>query len=321
MQEWWDFVAAISRNGYNSVLIFAEAFCMDNTTRLQYLEAMGIESWYPKQVTEIQDAGEQPVSADIEAAVIEPVSPLQETGKQTAGILEMPANAESQPVPSAPPQEAGSQAVEALQMAAAVGGSSSFEQTPLPPVQEERTDNWDVLEREVSQCQKCALCQTRTQTVFGTGNKNADWLFIGEAPGENEDLQGKPFVGNAGLLLTEMIRALGLEREEVFIANILKCRPPNNRDPKVDEIAACHDYLMRQKALISPKIMVAVGRIAAQQLLKTNQTLGKLRGAVHTIDNTPLIVVYHPAYLLRTLSQKRAAWQDLQLALKTYRQL
>ncbi|MCK5897604.1 MAG: uracil-DNA glycosylase [Methylococcales bacterium] len=192
--------------------------------------------------------------------------------------------------------------------------SNKMETTSIP-------DNWEQLKQDVNNCQQCELCQSRTQTVFGEGNPNADWLFIGEAPGEQEDLQGKPFVDLAGFLLTEMIRAIGLTRESVFIANILKCRPPDDRDPKAIEIITCHDYLSRQKALISPKIMVAVGRGAAQKLLKTDEPLSKLRGVVHQLDNIPLVVVYHPAYLLRRLSQKQAAWQDLQLALKTYQKL
>lgn len=179
-------------------------------------------------------------------------------------------------------------------------------------------DNWESLQAEVAACRKCALCETRTQTVFGTGNKQADWMVIGEAPGQSEDLQGQPFVGKAGQLLTEMLRALGLAREDVFIANILKCRPPGNRDPKPDEIEACHAYLQRQRALVQPKIILAVGRIAAQALLKTEAPLAKLRSKVHTLDETPVVVVYHPAYLLRSLPDKRKAWMDLQLAMKTY---
>jgi DNA polymerase len=182
----------------------------------------------------------------------------------------------------------------------------------------EATDNWENLQNEVANCRKCSLCETRTHTVFGTGKQNPDWLFIGEAPGEQEDLQGQPFVGAAGLLLTEMLRAIGLSREQIFIANILKCRPPNNRDPQVHEMAACRPFLDRQITLLKPKIIVAVGRIAAHQLLNTNETIGRLRGKVYDLNGIPVIVFYHPAYLLRSLSQKRKAWQDLQLALKTY---
>ena len=183
------------------------------------------------------------------------------------------------------------------------------------------TDNWDVLQAEVSNCTKCALCATRAQTVFGSGNKHADWMLVGEAPGQHEDEQGLPFVGNAGLLLTEMLRAIGLTREEVFITNILKCRPPNNRDPHADEVESCNNYLQRQQKLIQPKIILAVGRIAAQTLLKTDAPLAKLRGKVHTFNNTPVVVVYHPAYLLRSLSEKRKAWLDLQLAIQTVKEI
>ena len=185
-------------------------------------------------------------------------------------------------------------------------------ETPAPA-----TDNWAALQAEVANCTKCALCATRTQTVFGSGNKQADWMLVGEAPGQHEDEQGLPFVGNAGLLLTEMLRAIGLTREEVFITNILKCRPPNNRDPHADEVESCNDYLQRQQALIKPKIILAVGRIAAQTLLKTDEPLARLRGKVHAFNNTPVVVVYHPAYLLRSLPEKRKAWQDLTHAMQT----
>ena len=142
-------------------------------------------------------------------------------------------------------------------------------------------------------------------------------MLVGEAPGQHEDEQGRPFVGNAGLLLTEMLRAIGLTREEVFITNILKCRPPNNRDPHADEVESCNDYLQRQQQLIQPKIILAVGRIAAQTLLKTDEPLTRLRGKVHAFNNTPVVVVYHPAYLLRSLPEKRKAWLDLTLAVQT----
>ena len=142
-------------------------------------------------------------------------------------------------------------------------------------------------------------------------------MLVGEAPGQHEDEQGQPFVGNAGLLLTEMLRAIGLARKEVFITNILKCRPPNNRDPHADEIESCNDYLQRQQALIKPKIILAIGRIAAQTLLKTDEPLARLRGKVHAFNNTPVVVVYHPAYLLRSLPEKRKAWQDLTNAMQT----
>ncbi len=180
---------------------------------------------------------------------------------------------------------------------------------------------WEDLAAEVSVCQACSLSASRTQTVFGSGNRQAQWMLIGEAPGQQEDLEGKPFVGRAGLLLTEMIRALGLTREQVYITNILKCRPPGNRDPKSEEVDACFAYLQRQIKLVQPKIILAVGRIAAQNLLQTKQPLAKLRGVVHQIDDIPVIVIYHPAYLLRSLLEKRKAWQDLKFALQVFHQI
>lgn len=177
--------------------------------------------------------------------------------------------------------------------------------------------SWNALQTEVTTCTKCALCETRTQTVFGTGNKSADWMIIGEAPGQHEDEQGKPFVGKAGQLLTEMLRSVGLERDDVFITNILKCRPPGNRDPKPDEAERCVAYLSQQRELVNPKIILAVGRIAAQTLLNTDEPMSKLRNRVHKLGNTPVVVVYHPAYLLRSLLEKRKAWLDLLLAVRT----
>jgi len=228
---------------------------LDNTLRLQYLEAMGIDVWLPRTS-----------------------------------------------VPAGQPM--------------------AFEESIEHSEAETRvsaTDNWDVLKADVAGCTKCALCTTRSKTVFGSGNQQADWMLVGEAPGQQEDEQGLPFVGNAGLLLTEMLRAIGLTREEVFITNILKCRPPNNRDPHAGEVESCNDYLQRQQQLIQPKIILAIGRIAAQTLLKTDAPLAKLRGKVHTFNNTPVVVVYHPAYLLRSLPEKRKAWLDLTHAIQTFK--
>jgi DNA polymerase len=182
--------------------------------------------------------------------------------------------------------------------------------------------DWQALQQQVSACTLCELHGSRTRTVFGVGNRDADWLIIGEAPGKDEDLQGEPFVGRAGQLLNAMLGAIGLKREQVYIANILKCRPPNNRDPRPQEVLHCEPYLMRQIELIQPGIILAVGRIAAQNLLKSETPIGKLRGRVHTFRDTgiPLVATYHPAYLLRSPLEKRKAWQDLQLALQTLRE-
>jgi uracil-DNA glycosylase len=180
--------------------------------------------------------------------------------------------------------------------------------------------DWGALREQVAACTACDLCKTRTQTVFGVGNTRAEWLVIGEAPGAEEDRQGEPFVGRAGQLLNAMLLAIGLPRETVFIANILKCRPPGNRDPKPEEVSRCLPFLGAQIALLKPKIMLAVGRIAAQNLLATDAPLARLRGKLHHFGeaNTPLVITYHPAYLLRTPSDKRKAWEDLKFARATH---
>jgi uracil-DNA glycosylase family 4 len=176
--------------------------------------------------------------------------------------------------------------------------------------------DWEQLRARVAACTRCALSQTRTQTVFGTGNRQAQWLIVGEAPGADEDRLGEPFVGRAGQLLNSMLRAIGLAREQVYIANVLKCRPPGNRDPAASECAACLPYLERQIELLNPRIMLAVGRIAAQNLLHVDAPLARLRQQEHRFGKSrvPLVVTYHPAYLLRTPSDKRKAWEDLKLA-------
>lgn len=181
--------------------------------------------------------------------------------------------------------------------------------------------DWPALREQVRDCRACELRAGCTQTVFGVGNQAAELLVIGEAPGADEDRQGEPFVGRAGQLLNTMLQAMGYRRESVFIANIVKCRPPNNRDPKPEEALRCQPYLLRQIALIQPRVILAVGRIAAQNLLKTDITVGKLRGRVHRFGESgiPLVVTYHPAYLLRSPEQKGKAWQDLQLALSELR--
>ncbi|MEJ2480177.1 MAG: uracil-DNA glycosylase [Acidihalobacter sp.] len=176
--------------------------------------------------------------------------------------------------------------------------------------------DWPELEAQVGQCTLCELHNGRTHTVFGVGARDADWMIIGEGPGAEEDRQGEPFVGRAGQLLNNMLRALGLRREAVYIANIVKCRPPGNRDPKPEEAAACRPYLERQIALVKPRLILAVGRIAAQNLLDTDVAVGKLRGRAHRYGEAriPLVVTYHPAYLLRSPEQKARAWEDLCLA-------
>jgi len=195
--------------------------------------------------------------------------------------------------------------------------------------------DWSALESAVAGCQACPLGQGRRNTVFGTGDRNADWIVVGEAPGEQEDLQGEPFVGPSGQLLDNMLKAIGLSRHEgadsegaavgegprgVYIANVVKCRPPGNRNPQPDEVATCDPYLARQVALVRPKIILAMGRFAVQSLLQTPEPIGKLRGRVHDYQGVPVIVTYHPAYLLRNLPEKAKAWADLCLALEVMQQ-
>ena len=171
--------------------------------------------------------------------------------------------------------------------------------------------DWTALEAQVSGCKKCQLHESRTQTVFGAGNRDADWLIIGEAPGAEEDRQGEPFVGRAGKLLTEMLFAAGLQRDDVYIANILKCRPPANRDPAPDEVACCHAYLQQQIALMQPQLILAVGVLQLIACCRRTDQLGRLRGKVHHYGDTniPLVVTYHPAYLLRSPLEKRKVWE------------
>ncbi|MBC6413650.1 MAG: uracil-DNA glycosylase [Chromatiales bacterium] len=178
---------------------------------------------------------------------------------------------------------------------------------------------WQVLQQQVVGCRKCVLHESRTQTVFGIGDHQAQWMFIGEAPGMDEDRKGEPFVGRAGQLLNKMLKAIGFNRNEVYIANIIKCRPPDNRNPRLEEIVQCVDYLYRQIRLVQPQIIILLGGVAATSLLKQQTPVSRLRGLVHHIEasEAPIIVTYHPAYLLRSPDQKAAAWEDLKFACKT----
>ncbi len=177
--------------------------------------------------------------------------------------------------------------------------------------------NWPELKQKVHDCTACKLRAGCIQTVFGVGDEKADWLFVGEGPGADEDVQGEPFVGQAGKLLDNMLATIGLKRgDNVYIANIVKCRPPSNRTPEPDEIATCLPYLQRQIALIKPKLIVALGKTAATSLLGRDATLGSLRGTVHEYQGVPLIVTYHPAYLLRSPAEKAKAWEDLCFAVE-----
>jgi uracil-DNA glycosylase family 4 len=199
-------------------------------------------------------------------------------------------------------------------------GILRWQQRQNPPVEQSiGATDWHDLANTVSQCTRCNLHKTRTQTVFGVGNHAAKLMVIGEAPGFHEDQQGEPFVGRAGLLLTAMLKSIGFTRNDVYIANVLKCRPPNNRDPLPDEVALCTNYLDQQIALVKPQLLLGVGRVAAHYLLKTKASLESMRHQLHHygIDKRPLIITYHPAYLLRKPQDKKKAYIDLQCVKKT----
>jgi len=208
--------------------------------------------------------------------------------------------------PMLPPAPAPARAPDPV---ATAGAAPPTAPSPAPSV----AAAWESLRAEVAACLQCGLHTTRTQTVFGVGNRRAELLVVGEAPGADEDQQGEPFVGRAGQLLNSMLIALRAPRATVYIANVLKCRPPGNRDPAPEEVRCCQPYLQRQIDLLQPRLMVAVGRIAAQNLLATDTPIGKLRGRVHRYGERgiPLIVTYHPAYLLRSPGEKRKSWADL----------
>jgi uracil-DNA glycosylase family 4 len=189
-------------------------------------------------------------------------------------------------------------------------------ETPVEVIQD--VNDWEMLQRKVASCQLCTLSKSRTRTVFGAGSESARWMFVGEAPGVEEDRQGIPFVGRAGKLLTAIIESIGLTRDDVFIANVLKCRPPGNRDPMGEEVTQCHGYLQAQIDHVRPDIIIALGAFAAHALLRSVEPVARLRGKVHRYGerNTPLVVTYHPAYLLRSPLEKRKVWDDLKIALQ-----
>ncbi len=195
------------------------------------------------------------------------------------------------------------------------GGSSEAEPVPRPAASSPAEMDWGELEKAVAGCRACKLCESRRNTVFGVGDRSADLMIVGEAPGAEEDRKGEPFVGRAGMLLDNMLAAIGLQRQQVYIANILKCRPPGNRNPTVEEAAACAPYLQRQIELVAPRLVLAVGGVAAHNLLSTDESVGRLRGCAHRLPHgdREVLVTYHPAYLLRRPEEKAKAWADLQL--------
>ena len=245
---------------------------------------------------------------------------------ETSVVEPKPVEAKSEPVPQpqpvddgvpgwldeAPPQDTPIFDLDESE----IDESAFFTETAEPALPAVTTLDWPALQQRVGDCAACAeLLGSRSQTVLGAGNPQADWLIIGEAPGEEEDRQGEPFVGPSGELLNAMLHALGLKRQQVYITNMIKCRTPDDRDPQPQEVAACEAFMQRQIALIQPKVILAMGRIAAQNLLKVDTAIGKLRGTVHQYDGAiPVVATYHPAYLLRSPLEKRKAWADLCLA-------
>jgi uracil-DNA glycosylase len=195
------------------------------------------------------------------------------------------------------------------------GGERSLLDSSLPVVQD-KPAALKIIREDIGDCTRCRLHKGRTKLVFGVGNVNAEIMFVGEGPGADEDAQGEPFVGRAGQLLNNMISAMGLKREDVYIANVVKCRPPGNRTPEKDECDTCSPFLMRQIDVIQPKVIVALGAVAAKNLLAMNDSMANLRGRWYDFRDSKLLVTYHPAYLLRDPRQKKEAWKDLQMAMK-----
>ncbi len=288
-------------------------------SQAKLLRQLGVH-WVGAASTGLPIADAQPVAAGV-------------PGVPQAAGAGLPSQASSQVGRPQVPERAAPPAQVPAEAAPAVAASQ---------LREERLDvfaqldglDWPSLRTAVQNCRACALCQTRTQTVFGVGHTSAHWMVVGEAPGEQEDLRGEPFVGAAGRLLDQMLAALQLTRRvpeanssppsgetgarQVYIANTLKCRPPGNRNPQPEELARCEPFLQRQIALLQPRIILAMGRFAVQSLLRSTEPVGKLRGRVHRYQGVPLIVTYHPAYLLRNPMDKARAWDDLCLAAATY---
>jgi DNA polymerase len=259
--------------------------------RVAMLKAMGITAWQPRTHDE---------TALQSAAMAEP----QEPPAELAALLSPPPGITRPAQHRAPPAPAAGAVVRA-----------------------DLSDmDWPSLAATASTCQACRLCEGRRQVVFGVGAPQSQWLVVGEAPGEQEDLKGEPFVGPSGQLLDSMLAAIGVSRTaatapdcSAYIANAIKCRPPGNRNPEPDEMAACEPFLKRQIALLRPRIILAMGRFAVQSILRSTEPIGKLRGRVHSYEGVPLVVTYHPAYLLRNLPEKAKAWDDLVLAMSTFK--
>ena len=264
---------------------------INNEQNAQYLQAMGIQSWALRAqplTSVVEKLAEEVVEKVVEEVIEDTVDDVKENvvsvevSVETTGVI---ANALERDVTA-----------------------------EVTDVNVSQLD-WSALQSTVSSCTACVLHESRTNTVFGIGAHQAQVMVIGEAPGADEDQQGEPFVGPAGQLLNNMLLAIGYKREQVYIANILKCRPPGNRDPQPEEVSQCESYLQRQIALVKPRVILAVGRIAAHNLMKVDTPIGKMRGKQYQYGVTPVVVTYHPAYLLRKPSEKGKSWDDLRLAL------
>ena len=269
---------------------------MLDARRRACLEAMGIDLWRTRNEPEGSALPNETIASD----VVRPSAPA-DSGLETVSPSARSSVSTDTVAHPVAPDALGPDAAEPVSPALDAGPGML---------------SWEQLQRRVSACTACDLHPTRTQTVFGVGDRNASLMVIGEAPGADEDRQGEPFVGRAGKLLNAMLEAIGFARDQVYIANIIKCRPPGNRDPHIEEAAACQPFLHRQIELIEPRLILSVGRVSAHNLLGTEEAVGRLRGRTHRFDpgNIPLIVTYHPAYLLRRPQEKAKAWRDLQAA-------
>ena len=306
-----------------------------NERQRRMLAAMGVRLWSPAPsaaaaaaAPAVPTAEAPAATAVLERPVETPVAPVRAPAPEAARAPAAPPVRPPAPVP-APARATTATAVAAPAQADALADPALAERAATIA-----TLAWGPLQDAVAACTACGLCESRKQTVFGVGHAQADWMIVGEAPGEQEDLQGEPFVGMAGQLLDQMLRAVGQSRradsgegreddqagdpsKRVFIANTLKCRPPRNRNPEPDELARCEPFLKRQLALVQPKLILVMGRFAVKQLLKSDEAIGRLRGRVHRYEGIPVIVTYHPAYLLRNMPDKAKAWEDLCLAKAT----
>ncbi len=269
---------------------------MREETRKQYLDTMGI------QVYRLREAVDEPISPEQVDAVRVDTMPVDAAPADNDLMAYMALD-----------QLQDEDQLESMPETTAEDEVLEFPLKDKPSKPGVESLDWEGLQQQIANCERCELCKTRMNTVFGVGNPDADVMVIGEAPGADEDAKGEPFVGRAGQLLDNMLKAIGLDRQQVFIANLLKCRPPNNRNPSFEEVTACESYLNRQIDLIQPKIILSVGGVSAKNLLKTEESVGRLRLQQHQLihRNIPVLVTYHPAYLLRKPSEKAKSWEDL----------